>query len=89
MPAGRMTDKHLVMGAGALTVLLVIAGAVLSPTVDGGSAASSFSAAAEGGRAAYDTLAALGYPVERSYEPLASANAFVASAAVAATRSSS
>ena len=72
MPAGRMTDKHLVLGAGALTVLLVIAGAVLSPTVDGGSAASSFSAAAEGGRAAYDTLAALGYPVERSYEPLAS-----------------
>jgi hypothetical protein len=67
-----MTDKHVVIGAGVITVLLVIAGALLSPAVDGGAAASSFSAAADGGKAAYDTLAALGYPVQRSYEPLAS-----------------
>lgn len=72
MPAGRLSDRHLAIGALGLTALLVMAGAALVPPGSGAAAPSSLSPAAAGGKAAYETLAALGYRIERSYEPLAS-----------------
>lgn len=72
MPAGRVTDRHVVVGAGALTLALVLAAAVLGTPESGMAGPSSYSAAAAGGKAAYETLAAIGHRVERSYEPVAS-----------------
>ena len=72
MPAGRVTDRHVVVWAAGLTVALGLAVAFLSAPESGVSGPSSYSAAAAGGRAAYETLAVLGHRLERSYEPVAS-----------------
>lgn len=87
MPAGRLSDRHLAVGALGLTALLVMAGAALVPPGTGAAAPSSLSPAAAGGKAAYETLAALGYRVERSYEPLASLRTDPASATLVVTGS--
>lgn len=71
MPAGRVTDTHVISAAGILTVLLGGAAAFVEPP--GGSPVdrpSSFSTAAAGGKAAFLTLTRLGYDIERSYEPM-------------------
>lgn len=71
MSAGGVKDLHLIVAAGVLTVLLAGAAAVIDPPDgQGGPGASSFSAAAEGGRAAFYTLKQLGYDIERSFEPM-------------------
>lgn len=71
MPARRLTDTHLVIGAGVLTVLLGGAAAFIGGPADAGSdSASSFSAGAQGGKAAFYTLKELGYSIERSFEPM-------------------
>lgn len=72
MPAGRVTDRQVVFGATALTLALGLVAAVLGTPESGVAGPSSYSAAAAGGKAAYETLTALGYRVERSYEPVAS-----------------
>lgn len=72
MPARRVTDRQVVVGAAALTLALGLAAAVLGTPASGVAGPSSYSAAAAGGKAAYETLAALGFRVERSYEPVAS-----------------
>ena len=76
MPARRLTDAHLVIAAGVLTILLGGAAAFIEPP--GGSGAdspSSFSASALGARAAFKTLEALGYSIERSFEPMTAVTA--------------
>jgi len=71
MPAGRLTDAHLVIGAAALTVMLGGAAAFIDPSSrSGGDAASSFNTGAGGAKAAFHTLQALGYRLERSFEPM-------------------
>jgi hypothetical protein len=71
MPARRLTDTHLVIGAGVLTVLLGGAAAFIGgPGEAGADRASSFSAGAQGGKAAFYTLKELGYSIERSFEPM-------------------
>lgn len=71
MSAGRVTDKRLLIAAGALTVLLAAATAIVAPPEGPATPApSSYSAAAGGGKAAFLTLRALGYDVERSFEPM-------------------
>lgn len=87
MPAGRLSDRHLAIGAIGLTALLVMAGAALVPPGSGAAAPSSLSPAAAGGKAAYETLAALGYRIERSYEPLASLRTDPATATLLVTGS--
>lgn len=72
MAAGRVKDSYVLIGAGVLTVALGIAAALIDPP--GGSGIhrpSSFSATSEGAKAAFQTLRALGYEVERSFEPMA------------------
>ena len=71
MPARRITDIHLVVLAGVLTVLVGLAGAVIAPPGGPGSdAPSSFSAAGGGAKAAFLTLKAVGHRIDRSYEPM-------------------
>ena len=71
MSAGRLKDVHLVALAGVLTVVLGGAAAFITPPGGPGSESpSSFSAAAGGGKAAFLTLKALGYRIDRSYEPM-------------------
>lgn len=75
MPASRVTDRQVVVGAAALTLALGLGLALLSTPESGMAGPSSYSAAAAGGKAAYETLASLGYRIERSYEPVASLDA--------------
>ncbi|HJR60562.1 MAG TPA: DUF4350 domain-containing protein [Vicinamibacterales bacterium] len=71
MPARGVTDTHLVIGAGVVTVLLGGAAAFIEPPGGAGvETSSSFNAGAPGGKAAFQTLKELGYPVERSFEPM-------------------
>ena len=71
MPAGRVTDTHVIVAAGILTVLLGGAAAFIEPPAGSGvDRPSSFSASAGGGKAAFLTLARLGYDIARSYEPM-------------------
>jgi hypothetical protein len=72
MPAGRVTDRQVVVGAAGLTAALGLAVAFLGTPESGVAGPSSYSAAAAGGKAAYETLAVLGHRLERSYEPVAS-----------------
>jgi hypothetical protein len=67
-----VTDRQVVVGAAALTLALGLAAAILGTPASGVAGPSSYSAAAAGGKAAYETLAAIGYRIERSYEPVAS-----------------
>lgn len=76
MPAGRVTDRQLLTAAGVLTVLFAGAAAFIEgPATAAGGGASSLSTAATGGKAAYVTLAQLGYQIERSYEPMTAVKA--------------
>ena len=71
MPARRLTDLTVVIGSAVAVTVLVIAAAFIAPAVkplDTGT--SSHSAGPRGAKAAYLTLAALGYRVERSIEPI-------------------
>jgi hypothetical protein len=71
MPARRLTDLTIVIGSAVAVTVLVIAAAFIAPSVtplDKGT--SSHSAGPRGAKAAYLTLAALGYRVERSIEPI-------------------
>jgi hypothetical protein len=71
MSARRLKDVHLVALAGVLTAVLGGAAAFITPPGGPGSESpSSFSAAAGGGKAAFLTLKALGYRIDRSYEPM-------------------
>ena len=71
MPAGRVSDTHLLIAAGVLTILLGGTAAFIEPPGGAGEdSPSSFSSAAAGGAAAFHTLRDLGYTVERSYEPM-------------------
>jgi hypothetical protein len=71
MPARRVKDIHLVVLAGVLTVVVSLAGAVIAPPGGPGSETpSSFSAAGGGAKAAFLTLKALGYQIDRTYEPM-------------------
>jgi hypothetical protein len=71
MSAGRLKDTHIIIAAGALMVLLTVAAAMIGPADAPASyGASSLSAGAAGGKAAFLTLKALGHRVERSYEPM-------------------
>jgi hypothetical protein len=71
MSARRLTDIHLVVLAGVLTVVAGLAGAVIAPPgAPGSETPSSFSAAGGGAKAAFLTLKASGYRIERSYEPM-------------------
>lgn len=86
MSAGRVTDTHVIVAGGILTVLLAGATAFIGPA--GGAdanRASSFSAAPEGARAAFLTLSRLGYHIERSYEPMTGVGADPASTVLVLT----
>jgi hypothetical protein len=72
VPAGRVTDRQVVVWAAGLTLALGLAVAFLSTPESGVAGPSSYSAAAAGGKAAYETLAVIGHRLERSYEPVAS-----------------
>ncbi len=75
MFAGGLTDRHLVLGAVSVMIVLGVAGALLAPGSPGAAMPSSLSASAQGGKAAFETLRALGYTMDRSYEPMASLRA--------------
>lgn len=71
MPAGRLTDTAILAGAVLIIVLLAVISAVISPAqAESEERGSSYSAAAEGAKAAYVTLKQLGYRIDRSIEPL-------------------
>jgi hypothetical protein len=71
MSARRVKDIHFVALAGILTAILAGAAAFITPTdASATDTLSSFSAAPGGGKAAFLTLSALGYRIERSYEPM-------------------
>ena len=71
MSARRLTDTHILVVAGLLTAVLAGAAAFIAPAGgSGGYSPSSFNAAPGGGKAAFLTLARLGYDIERSYEPM-------------------
>jgi len=72
MPAGGMKDSYVLIAAAVLTVALGIGAAMIDPPGGSGThSPSSFSATTQGGKAAFETLRALGYQVERSFEPMA------------------
>ena len=76
MPASRLNDATVVIGAGLLLIALGVAGAIIAPApnpIDAGT--STFSAGPAGTKAAYLTLADLGYRVERSAEPITAVRA--------------
>jgi hypothetical protein len=76
MPASRLTDAHLVIGAAVLTVLLGGAAAFIEPPGGAGAESpSSFSAAAAGAKGAFYALKELGYRMERSFEPMTAVRA--------------
>jgi hypothetical protein len=71
VPASRLNDATVVIGAGILLIAAGVAGAIIAPApnpIDAGT--STFSAGPAGTKGAYLTLAELGYRVERSLEPL-------------------
>lgn len=71
MSAGGLKDARVVIAAFAATVLLSIGTALITPAeTPAADGPSSVSSAPAGGKAAFLTLQALGYPVERSYEPM-------------------
>lgn len=67
------TDRRLLIGAGVVLVLLVVAAAIFGPAQVGGQTAipSSYSPAWGGAEAAYLLLKSLGYNVERWTQPAA------------------
>lgn len=72
MPAGGVKDRYVLIGAAVLTVALGAAAVIIDPPDGSGThSPSSFSATAAGGKAAFQTLSALGYDIERSFEPIA------------------
>jgi hypothetical protein len=72
MPASRVKDSYVLIAAGILTVALGVAAALIDPPGGSGThTPSSFSTTAEGAKAAFGTLSALGYEIERSFEPMA------------------
>jgi Domain of unknown function (DUF4350) len=76
MPAGRLSDLSLVIGAGVAIAVLSVLGAIVAPApnpIDAGT--STFSAGPRGTKGAYLTLAELGYRVERSIEPMTAVHA--------------
>lgn len=80
MPAGRLNDSTIVLGAGALIVALGAFGAIVAPAPDAAQGtSSSYSSGPAGARAAYLTLKRLGYQVERSIEPMTALTADPAS----------
>lgn len=71
MPAGRLTDTVILAGAVLIIVMLAVISAVISPAPAASEErGSSYSAAAQGAKAAYVTLKQLGYRIDRSIEPL-------------------
>jgi hypothetical protein len=71
MSPRRLKDAHIVAATAILMVLIAGVTAVVGPAdAPGPAGTSSFSAAADGGKAAFATLKALGYRIERSYEPM-------------------
>jgi hypothetical protein len=71
MSPRRLKDAHIVAATAVLMVLIAGATALVGPAdAPGASGTSSFSAGADGGKAAFSTLKALGYRIERSYEPM-------------------
>ena len=71
MSAGGVKDIHLILVAAVSTVLLAGAAALIdAPDGQDGASASSFSAAADGARAAFQTLKQVGHDIERSLEPM-------------------
>lgn len=76
MPARRLSDLSLVIGAGVAIAVLSVLGAIVAPApnpIDAGT--STFSAGPRGTKGAYLTLAELGYRVERSIEPMTAVQA--------------
>ena len=71
MAAPRLNDLNIVVAAGIAIVLLGTAAAVFAPTTgDADLRTSSYSSGPRGAKAAYLTLHALAYRVERSIEPM-------------------
>lgn len=70
MPVARSRELIVPVAAVAVVVVLSAIAAVLSPPPSGFASGSSFSKDAGGSAAAYLTLQSLGYPVQRSFEPL-------------------
>lgn len=71
MPAGGLKEARVVIAAFAATILLSIGTALITPVdTPAADGPSSFSTAPAGGKAAFLTLQALGYQVDRSYEPM-------------------
>jgi len=71
MPARRLSDAAIIVGAGVMIAVLGGVGALIGPAPDPGRGTSStYSAGPAGARAAYLTLRRLGYEVDRSIEPL-------------------
>ena len=72
MPAGGMKDARIIIVVFALTLVVTVITALIAPPGGPGAIApTSFSSAPGGGKAAFLTLRALGYEVERSFEPVA------------------
>jgi hypothetical protein len=72
MSAGGMKDARVIIVVFAATLVITLVTASIAPSDGpGATAPTSFSAAPAGGKAAYLTLRALGYDVERSFEPAA------------------
>ena len=63
-------DRKILLIAGAAFVILVVLGFLLAPTNNETSAASTYSVASEGGKAAFLLLQQTGYHVERWQRPV-------------------
>jgi hypothetical protein len=73
MSVARARELIVPITAAVVVLALAIATAILSPPESAGlTPGSSFSKAANGTAAAYQTLQRLGYPIRRSFDPLAS-----------------
>ena len=67
-----MKDARIIIAVFVMTVVLTVITALIAPPDGpGAEAPTSFSSAPAGGKAAFLTLRALGYEVERSFEPVA------------------
>jgi len=72
MSTGGMKDARIIIVVFVVTLIITVATALIAPPeTPGANAPTSFSSAPAGGRAAFLTLQALGYEVERSFEPVA------------------